>query len=329
MSSAVAPPQVPSCHRSARSRTASENIHCDKANTQVTIQCVEHTVAWLQSHDLEKAPSSFIQSLLHWFHDRPENDNTPPLPLDWGMDQLGLAWNEQSFGVLNGPLYADMKQARQLLRSGRLTNATISERAAFGLWFAEFLDQVSVCDQLKQRLLAEKVNLGQSATTHVITLYNRVQALYEESIKAANGDDDSEERVNRLHLQCLDELDAVLTDEELAVADVNKETSSPTLEHAALSVFCSHLRAEDAAGGVFVAKLVAWLRSTLSREDFAAFFKLLAPPLKEGLARHWKAYADHLNRLEPFSIDDEAYCCADYPRARVQVSPTNNQTAIF
>ncbi|KAF0688617.1 Aste57867_19790 [Aphanomyces stellatus] len=296
-------------------------VRCD--STQVTIKCVEHTVAWLQTHQQHKAASSsFIQSLLHWFQSRPANDDTPPLPLDWGHGMLDLDWTEQSYGVLNAPLYADMAIARRIVRSGRLTLAPLAARREFATWFAEFLDQLSLCDSLKQRVLAEKAQLS-PATTCVTTQYDRIQGAYQATVPLVRSD----ARAYGLKvLACLDEVEAVLTDQERAVRDANATASNPTLENAAFSMLFSRMRAGDAAG-VYVAKLVAWMRSALTKDDFNAFFKLLAPEVNECLASNWKEYATHLHRLAAFDADQQPACCTNYTRATAHVTSPNRSRA--
>ncbi|RHX98376.1 hypothetical protein DYB30_010217 [Aphanomyces astaci] len=292
----------------------------------VTVPCMKHTLAWLHSHDLSHhtIPSSFLQSLLHWFHDRPGN-TTPPLSLGWGSGNLTFSWSDRSFGVLNAPLYADIAVARRILTTaseeGGFISATRSQRSEFSSWFAEFLDAVRSCDELKHQLLVEKARLS-SKVTQVTTSYDRVRLIYEGAQKhdvAAYG---------ASLLQCLDEVDAVLRDEERAVDAVNLTASTETLENAAFSLLFGRLNKRTNDSHVYVAKLMAWMRQTLSRDDFDAFFQLLQPRVKESLAKNWKTYARHMQRLEPFqgSADDGTSGGKGFTRSRaVSSDQSHNQ----
>ncbi|RHY67802.1 hypothetical protein DYB38_003098 [Aphanomyces astaci] len=283
------------------------------ASRPVTQDEVERTIVWLQQHQ-DKKSSHFIHTLLHWIKDKDdEEESSPPesLPLTWGSTSLSFSWDEQSFGVLNAPLYVDMLHARRLLLSGGLLRASEADKIEFSKWFEEFLDHLTLCDVLKQRLLQDKGQMTNKAIK-VATQYHLVQKCYDESLWVPTGAPYSDKV-----LQCLDEVERVLRDEEKAVGEANLIVMTPALEMEAFSNLFSHIRA-DAEEGTFVAKLVAWMQHALPEDDFEAIYSFFPPDVKASLAGVWmQEYAEHMHRLEPFDVD--FHYSVVYPRSRADI----------
>ncbi|RHY31551.1 hypothetical protein DYB32_003431 [Aphanomyces invadans] len=273
---------IPPLHKPTATDATKKTSVLAQTSHPVTVPSMQHTLAWLHSRDLshKKVSCSFIQSLLHCFHTQQQNA-TPPLPLGWGSTNLTLSWAHRSFGVLNAPIYADIAVAKRILAPGGwfATIATRSQRLEFATWVTEFLGAVRTCDGLKHELLAEKAQLSSHAAD-VTTTYDRVRSIY-----------DSARQLSRQHdvavygaklLQCLDEVETLLRDEERVVGDVNSAASTETLENVAFSMLFGRLGTQirpltDDHHGVYMAMLMAWMRSQLSREEFDAFFHLLQP----------------------------------------------------
>ncbi|ETW08043.1 hypothetical protein H310_02414 [Aphanomyces invadans] len=285
--------------------------HCH-ASRPVTQDEVERTIAWLQQHQ-DKKSTDFIHTLLHWIKDRDDENGESPasLPLTWATTTLSFSWEERSFGVLNAPLIVDMLHARRLLLSGGLLHASEADKIEFSKWFEEFLDHLTFCDVLKQRLLHDKGQMTNKAIK-VATQYHRVQKCYDESLWVPTGAPYSDKV-----LECMDEAERVLRDEEKAVAEANLVVMTPSLETEAFSNLFTHIRA-DAEEGTFVAKLVAWMQHALPDDDFEAIYSFFQHDVKASLAGEWiQEYAEHMHRLDPFDVD--FHYSVVYPRSRADI----------
>ncbi|KAF0688618.1 Aste57867_19791 [Aphanomyces stellatus] len=289
-----------------------EQLDADRAAAPT--RTVEDTINWLKQHKTEKAKSShFIESLLHWFRDEPEDNAAgPQLPLEWAQETLNVLWHERSYAVLNAPFFVDMMHGRRIVHSGLLADVADDVGADFKLWLDEFFAQVCLAHVVKDRLLDEKARTSRKAI-RVVTQYDQLQALYEASLALDVHSPAFAAKV----LECFNEVEATLRDEAAAVADVNPMVMTPALENEAFCAVFSNLDTTDPTG-VYVAKLVAWMKNAVARDEFDAFMALFNPEVKDALGGNWmQEYAEHLHRLEPFAI--EFHCSIVYSRSRADV----------
>ncbi|KAH9085919.1 hypothetical protein Ae201684P_005615 [Aphanomyces euteiches] len=265
---------------------------------------VENTIAWLKQHKEQKAKSSgFIESLLHWFKDEPE-DQGPQLPLDWAQEKLKVSWTERSYAILNAPFYVDMMHARRIILSGALLDVIPEIGADFKIWIDEFFEQLCLAHVVKDNLLQEKARVANKAI-RVVTQYDTLQTLYENSLLL---DVKTVEYGEKL-LECFNEVEATLRDESAAVSEANPLVMSALLENEAFSALFSTMETNEPTGP-YVAKLVAWMKNALPREDFDAFMALFPPkPNSDLLANGCKRTPSTCTVLSHFRSNIIAQLC--------------------
>jgi hypothetical protein len=301
------------------------------------------TVAWLKAHqEQKKSPKSmgFIASVLQFLHLKEpeaapaspeeaedsivEKNNVAVLPDSWGQVKMSVDWKGVGFRLLNAPFYVDMMHARKIILSGEITYAPAIDVNSFHEWLLGLLVQLFLLQELKAALLREKEEQA-GVRIKLTTQSERVEVLFDEA-KSLKESQAPMPLYGEKVLEWLNELEATLRDEELALSQANGSVMTPSMEYAALSAFFRHVKTTEPAG-VLIAKMVAWMKQGLREDEVAACMRLFEPPVVDCILGKWmQSYGLHVHLLEHFLV--EPHSTVIYSRSRVNIEPReNNPTA--
>lgn len=277
---------------------------------------VLETIAWLKNYryrssnedDIDNvtkvsSPYSFLESTLNFLSKskiaKLSNQKMNTFSQNWGIESMNLNWYELGFGLIDRPLIIDMMNLRKVIASGEIKISSPRAIAELTKWLQGFNEQLHMSMSIKARLLEERCDIiGQEI--RVQTLYDHYQYLMNEALDLSTGD---RTKFGEKILQCFNELDACLRDEQNAVSNILQKHVSIKDEYQAIYNLISNIT-EDDVNGVYWSKLFCYICNSFKISEREEFVHAMSEEVQQELGTHWmRIYAAHVQLLSGFHID--------------------------